>query len=403
MSVFQISIMSWNNLENIRENVSHMFQSFQIYGDIELKYCDNESWTIDSKIVDCLIDIHTLNDVFIVDVLQYHKVTLKKELKGRCILSSPLPYHDLQIYKLFEYISGIPNRCIVEKIAITKSESFIIFSDFDGKLFIFQNLKLKVLMDNLLVVDICAGYDHILILARNLKDSQLSVFSIGNNDFGQLGNGTTESNYESLNKLILPIIEIPSSIAATLFSSFVLMSSHGSIYQCGTLGFSKEIQTIPEKLVEMEGCGQLLSDGSATGIKLIRGCNHHFICVADQTNDVFGFGLNKFGQLGNNSMMKLFENFERIFSVDEEITETDFITAACCGMRHCLIVTNQRVLLLGNLGFANYFDVIGLQTSSSNDTNCIKPQVLYEISNESSLILCKSLDWYAVIVTKACC
>ncbi|MCM8767581.1 MAG: hypothetical protein NC921_02210 [Candidatus Omnitrophica bacterium] len=177
------------------------------------------------------------------------------------------------------------------------------------------------------IIDIKAGAFHILALK---KDG--TVWAWGNNEFGQLGDGTYQNRYYPVKvKKLKNIVKI----SCGAFHSLAI-DKNGNLYSWGKnwkgqLGDGTyQNKNIPV-LVKGENGEGYLKDV----IEVSAGRNHTIVLTKD--GNVYVFGGNTFGQLGNMILKRI--NFPiRVYNGKELIKDVYLISAA----------GNYSVLLLKN-------------------------------------------------------
>ena len=141
------------------------------------------------------------------------------------------------------------------------------------------------------IVQFCSGYIHSLYL-----DSKGNVFSVGYNDYGQLGLGHKNSQ-TVLNKI--PNIPPIQKISCICHSSY-LIDVDGNLWSFGYNGYGelghgdKANRNIPTKINGLNNITQTVQGHSS----------HHFL-VKDSQNKIFVMGYNNAGQLGTGNNQSL--------------------------------------------------------------------------------------------------
>jgi hypothetical protein len=99
--------------------------------------------------------------------------------------------------------------------------------------------------------------------------------------------------------------ELVSEIAAGHNYSALVTALTGDVYTFGNGAYYKlghgddEDRLVPTRVVELE-VGAFRMDGTTSGVQHIACGTWHTVVVAKGTNDVYGWGWNKFGNLGAN-------------------------------------------------------------------------------------------------------
>lgn len=219
-----------------------------------------------------------------------------------------------------------------------------------------------------IVQHIACGERHTLITTTN------ECYSIGMGEYGELGLGlevtTTfvpmkiEFNH-FLHHKSNKNLEI-TSIAAGPYHSCVVVNPLGILYTFGNgayyrLGHGSDENVYSPKVVEdLLGVGELLPNGQSLGIAMVACSTWHTIAVAVGTNDVFGWGWNKFGQIGPHPTptadnmsdwqdpLTIAQHAATIISTPERLSflevesfvgEEGDIQSIACGNRHTVLCT----------------------------------------------------------------
>ncbi len=208
------------------------------------------------------------------------------------------------------------------------------------------------------ISSIACGSSHALVLTEDG-----SVFSIGRGRFGELGLGeNTLSTEGQLRKLDLPFSERVFYIAAGSNHSAVISEPYGYLYTfgCGShyrLGHDTDDHIYTPRRVEaLVGVGDFNASAIPMGIKLVGCGTWHTIAVAKGSNDVFGMGWNKFGQLGT-LLDQTGKHAEQIINYPERISQLDDdhllgddnhnVVAVTCGSKlSCLLTSSQRLIVM---------------------------------------------------------
>ena len=141
------------------------------------------------------------------------------------------------------------------------------------------------------IVQFCSGFYHSLFL-----DSEGNIFSVGNNEYGQLGLGHN-NNQNELNQI--PNIPPIRSISCVGHSSY-LVDIDGNLWSFGynhygQLGHDdKANKNIPIKIESIKNITQTVQGT----------CGYHFL-AKDSQNKIFVMGRNDEGQLGTGNTQSL--------------------------------------------------------------------------------------------------
>ena len=141
------------------------------------------------------------------------------------------------------------------------------------------------------IVQFCSGFIHSLFL-----DSEGNVFSVGNNEFGNLGLGHNNKQ-NVLNQI--PNIPPIRTISCVGDSSY-LIDFEGNLWSFGKdtfgqLGHGDETnRNIPTKITTLNNITQIV----------IRSYGYHFL-AKDSQNKIFTMGYNGYGQLGTGYLTSL--------------------------------------------------------------------------------------------------
>jgi alpha-tubulin suppressor-like RCC1 family protein len=129
---------------------------------------------------------------------------------------------------------------------------------------------------------IAMGNAHTLFLDKNGK-----VFSVGNNGYGQLGNGTVTSNYRIIEVKDLPLIK---EIGAGDFSSYAI-SVDGKVYSWGDNRYGQL------GLKDLNQRNSPILTNITSGAKLVDGGTKNALIIKDD-GQMLLTGSDEFGQLG---------------------------------------------------------------------------------------------------------
>jgi hypothetical protein len=127
----------------------------------------------------------------------------------------------------------------------------------------------------------------------------------GGNRFGQVGIGRYSPLEPTFQRCVLPDGVSVQDIA-TGSTHAAILSTSGQLYTFGNGAYYKlglgddEHRSVPTLVSALEEVGTFRMDGSMSGVKLVACGAFHTIAVSDGTDDVYGWGWNKFGNLGRN-------------------------------------------------------------------------------------------------------
>jgi hypothetical protein len=135
----------------------------------------------------------------------------------------------------------------------------------------------------------------------------------------------------------------------------------------------------PTLVTGLKNVGYTLPSGQTTGIKHVSCGRWHMVALTTNTDDLYGWGWNKFGQLGpknikiNNEISNSSDIIPfpcRLHSLDRnELLGQDYnITSITCGSRHTAILDSkmEKIVVMGTIG----------PTTSENT----EPRVIFDLS-----------------------
>ncbi|UXI15604.1 hypothetical protein NH340_JMT01547 [Sarcoptes scabiei] len=205
---------------------------------------------------------------------------------------------DSIIYKWFvdckygedsEHIDSIKPAIKVEQLSIGAVYSCILTDEKEAFLFDINELKLDKKITEQKIVQVSAGQEHLLLLTENGE-----VLSYGTGSRGQLGHGNIDDCLEKAN-----VIEALNGVKCKAIAAggwhSIALSEIGDVYvwgwnESGQLGFSREeikTETTP-KLLEVSEDDNFMAIGAGS---------RHSMAVSEN-GILFGWGWNKYGQLG---------------------------------------------------------------------------------------------------------
>lgn len=144
------------------------------------------------------------------------------------------------------------------------------------------------------VIDVSAGQLHSMAL---LDDG--SVYAWGNNDVGQLGDGTTTHHYSPLQLAPSPFgSQLPASIYASYYQSMAIVPD-GGLFAWGSNG-SGQLGISPPSVSVLDPERLSYPGWTDKSVRLISGGAFHTIAVMHDES-VYAWGANNYGQLGQGS------------------------------------------------------------------------------------------------------
>jgi alpha-tubulin suppressor-like RCC1 family protein len=140
-------------------------------------------------------------------------------------------------------------------------------------------------------IQISCGNSHTLVLTISGR-----VYACGKNDYGELGNSNGNSSY--FINMELPNNKLAIQVSAASYFSYVLLDD-GTVYSCGQNQFGQL------------GCGDSVDKNSLTQminptnppqriVQVIAGARHVVVMMED--GSLYSCGYNQFGQLGNGTI-----------------------------------------------------------------------------------------------------
>ncbi|KPM08167.1 Regulator of chromosome condensation (RCC1) repeat protein [Sarcoptes scabiei] len=188
-----------------------------------------------------------------------------------------------------EHIDSIKPAIKVEQLSIGAVYSCILTDEKEAFLFDINELKLDKKITEQKIVQVSAGQEHLLLLTENGE-----VLSYGTGSRGQLGHGNIDDCLEKAN-----VIEALNGVKCKAIAAggwhSIALSEIGDVYvwgwnESGQLGFSREeikTETTP-KLLEVSEDDNFMAIGAGS---------RHSMAVSEN-GILFGWGWNKYGQLG---------------------------------------------------------------------------------------------------------
>eukprot|EP01041_Mallomonas_annulata_P002440 gene2440-4732_t len=200
------------------------------------------------------------------------------------------------------------------------------------------------------VSKIAVGDFHCLLVAT--MSGQL--FSFGRGSYGELGNGEKYEWVQDPTPVLMPPGESVVSISAGSNYSAIISSS-GSIYTCGSGAYYRlgigtdEDCIIPTRVFSLDNIGVSFGAGQNPSLSLCCCATWHTVALVRDTQDVYVWGWNKFGQAGG-SVEEMITQPRRMACLDSLLND-DEVQSITCGSRHTAILTTSgRVIIMGRLG-----------------------------------------------------
>ena len=249
--------------------------------------------------------------------------------------------------RLGEQILSIFKTHVQAETAICEvklGNSFVIFLS-SSTIYFHKSFLPKPVFMNIAVQSVSCGSSHAIVLARS------SLFAIGSGPNGELGLGESKTVVPQFEEISIPCGEVAFSIAAGSHHSCFITKPHGYVYSfgCGAyyrLGHGNDSnQYYPKRIEALIGVGDFDPIAATTlGIKLVACGEWHTIAVSNGANDVYGWGWNKFGQLGDLAE-QVVEYPERISVFNDEGTDMDEdILQVACGSSFSALTTSSNRL-----------------------------------------------------------
>lgn len=198
----------------------------------------------------------------------------------------------------------------IEQISVGVEYSCILTEKGEAKLIRISECKIDKKLSDRKISSISCGQEHVLLLAENGR-----VLSYGRGSRGQLGHGDVENVLETAALIdALDGIEVK-SIAAGGWHSMAL-SSTGDVYvwgwnESGQLGYSKDTITMKALPLPLE-----ISDDDHF-IAISAGSRHSM--ALSENGILFGWGWNKWGQLGLDPKAVTICDSPQVIPVDEKV------------------------------------------------------------------------------------
>lgn len=238
------------------------------------------------------------------------------------------------------------------------------------------------------IVDIIAGGNHSFALSSTGR-----VFAWGRNNYGQLGDGTTLDGLSPIDitsQIHLSLGDGIAKIYAGGSQSFIL-TEKGKILGWGAnyvyqLGNNKDVSLVdPTNLTDF-----FLLEAEETITELFVGSNHAF--AISSLGNVFAWGDNRYGQLGNGTNLQVTTNIkinEFFYLADKET-----IVSLAVGQFHTIATTSLGRIFTwgrnqyGQLGNNSAIDVyVPLDISARFDINTKEITGIYAGGDQSFVII----------------
>ncbi|WP_297289481.1 S-layer homology domain-containing protein [uncultured Flavonifractor sp.] len=170
------------------------------------------------------------------------------------------------------------------------------------------------------IVDISAGAGFVLALSLEGR-----VYAWGNNQNGQLGDGTVTNRPTPVQLSLQNIVDISAGYSHSLAVAF-----DGTVYawgsnEYGQLGLEEQANSLKPVPVEKISGGVKVAAGSGTSLALTQG------------GKLYAWGYGEYGQIGNGNTPISQANPTQVSNLSS-VEEID------CGLHHCFAVTESGVL-----------------------------------------------------------
>jgi len=177
-------------------------------------------------------------------------------------------------------------------ILMTNGKLYVVGYNYYGQLGIGNTTKQTSFVEltnttKKLPTKVVCGDQHTIIL---MNDG--TVYGVGYNYYGQLGNGNT-TNQTTLSKMTIPSGKTPSDIRCGAYYTLVL-NTDGTIYGCGYNNYG---QLGNDTTTNSNNLTAMLIPSGKTAQSITCGENHSTVLMTDGT--IYGTGDNFYGQLGD--------------------------------------------------------------------------------------------------------
>jgi hypothetical protein len=254
----------------------------------------------------------------------------------------------------FQTIRITPQCILIAVNAIDKSSGIISLHDRLASPGIQSTLKL-----NEVITHVTCSSDHTLIASKT------KCYVVGKGSYGQLGLGPeTLETFSFVPLPNIPLNEYPISIAVSAYHSCVVTAPYGHLYTFGNgayyrlgNGSTESNLYYPMKVESLVGVGHLNEQFIPGGICMVACSTWHTIAIAKGSNDIYGWGWNKFGQIGTDAdTLTIADHKEKMITVPTRIPLFDEIEDSSsspiqindvkCGPRFSAFVLNDTRLFV---------------------------------------------------------
>ena len=174
------------------------------------------------------------------------------------------------------------------------------------------------------IIAIACGKSHMLCL-----NESGNILSLGTNEFGQLGIGKDDESLGGTTILEPQKVTLPKIKQISCgFNFSICLAENGDVYSFGSNDGGQLGQG------EIESCNAPKKIESLHDIELVE-CGSNFIICKSISGDVFSWGDNSFGQLGQDSTE------DSIFTPSKCSNWPSDIVDIKCGHSHTLVLTNK--------------------------------------------------------------
>jgi alpha-tubulin suppressor-like RCC1 family protein len=267
---------------------------------------------------------------------------------------------------LESFLGSIPSEIEYRPLIglISCNDLFILFTDHLHHLYRRDTIdripnlstKTRIMSSNISFTKIVCGEDHALLIGKDLAgvNQASKLYTFGCGDRGQLGIEGVHPWVNDLFEVILP--EQPTDVCAGVKFSGVVTHPSGTFHTFGWDSFNWPIaasssstssaskggqelyHTTPIIVEELLGVGRLHSDGTISGIQRCACGPWHVVVLTEDSYDLYGWGWNKFGQLGSQSF-ELITRPTRLDAFDDLLDDdaSSRIMDILCGSRNTIV------------------------------------------------------------------